>query len=107
MSFYVYILASRRNGTLYVGHTDDLIRRVWQHKTEELRGFTSQYGVKHLVWFEHGNRAFTFPLIPAKAGNQDDDKRSQPTTVPARVASTNCSVESSMARPRRPTGRWM
>ena len=52
MSFYVYILASRRNGTLYVGHTDNLIRRVSQLKTEELRGFTSQIGVKHLVWFE-------------------------------------------------------
>jgi putative endonuclease len=61
MSFYVYILASRRNGTLYVGHTDDLIRRVWQHKTEELRGFTSQYGVKHLVWFEqHQTREAAF-----------------------------------------------
>lgn len=52
MSFYVYILASRRNGTLYIGMTDDLSRRVWQHKTGELPGFTRRYGVKTLVWFD-------------------------------------------------------
>jgi hypothetical protein len=41
MSFYVYILASRRNGTLYAGMTDDLIRRIWQHRTGAVPGFTS------------------------------------------------------------------
>ncbi|WP_366075734.1 GIY-YIG nuclease family protein [Phenylobacterium sp.] len=40
MTFYVYILASRRNGTLYIGHTDSISRRVWQHKTHEI-GFTA------------------------------------------------------------------
>jgi putative endonuclease len=61
MSFYVYILASRRNGTLYIGQTDDLIRRIWQHKTEALPGFTLQYGVKLLVWFEqHQTRETAF-----------------------------------------------
>jgi putative endonuclease len=57
MSFYVYILASRRNGTLYVGMTDDLERRYFQHREEMLPGFTKKYGVKMLVWFEeHGSR---------------------------------------------------
>ena len=49
---YVYILASRRNGTLYTGVTADLARRVWQHKADEAAGFTRTYGVKQLVWFE-------------------------------------------------------
>jgi len=59
MSFYVYILASQRNGTLYVGMTDNLVKRIWMHKNEVLPGFTKDYGVKKLVWFEvheSGNR---------------------------------------------------
>jgi putative endonuclease len=51
-TYYVYILASRRNGTLYVGVTNDLIRRVFQHKEDVVEGFTRQYGVKALVWFD-------------------------------------------------------
>jgi putative endonuclease len=47
-----YILASGRNGTLYVGVTSDLIQRVWQHKNDVVDGFTSTYGVHALVWFE-------------------------------------------------------
>jgi putative endonuclease len=47
-----YILASRRNGTLYVGVTSDLIKRVWQHKNDLVEGFTKQYGVHVLVWYE-------------------------------------------------------
>ena len=50
--FYVYILASRRNGTLYTGSTDDLAKRVWEHKNKIIKGFTSKYGVDRLVWFE-------------------------------------------------------
>jgi len=49
---YVYILASERNGTLYVGVTSDLIRRVWEHREGAVPGFTSKYGVKSLIWFE-------------------------------------------------------
>ena len=61
MSFYVYILASRRNGTLYTGMTDDLVRRVWQHRTAAVPGFTSEYGVKMLVWYEqHETRESAF-----------------------------------------------
>jgi putative endonuclease len=59
--FYVYILASRRNGTLYIGSTDNLSHRVWQHKQKLIAGFTSQYGVDQLVWYElHHERASAF-----------------------------------------------
>ncbi|HYM17759.1 MAG TPA: GIY-YIG nuclease family protein [Micropepsaceae bacterium] len=51
-TYYVYILASRRNGTLYIGVTNDLIRRVWEHREEMIEGFTRKYGVKMLVHFE-------------------------------------------------------
>lgn len=50
--FYVYILASKRNGTLYVGVTSALVDRVWQHKTKVVEGFTAKYGVDRLVYFE-------------------------------------------------------
>jgi putative endonuclease len=52
MPFYVYLLASRRHGTLYLGVTNDLMRRVHQHKTQSALGFTAQYGLDRLVWFE-------------------------------------------------------
>jgi putative endonuclease len=51
-NYYVYILASKRNGTLYTGVTSDLIRRIWQHKTGEIPGFTSKYKVHQLVYYE-------------------------------------------------------
>jgi len=51
-NYFVYLLASRRNGTLYVGVTNDLIRRVCQHKQGLVEGFTKKYGVKMLVWYE-------------------------------------------------------
>jgi putative endonuclease len=61
VSFYVYILASQRNGTLYVGMTDDLVKRVWMHREEVLPGFTKDYGVKMLVWYEqHETRESAF-----------------------------------------------
>ena len=50
--YWVYILASRRHGTLYIGVTNDLVRRVYQHKNKTIKGFTSQYGVHLLVWYE-------------------------------------------------------
>ena len=49
---YVYILASRRNGTLYTGMTSDLSRRLFEHQNDLTPGFTTDYGVKTLVWFE-------------------------------------------------------
>ena len=48
----VYILASKRNGTLYIGVTSDLQKRVWQHKNNALEGFTKRYGVHNLVYYE-------------------------------------------------------
>jgi putative endonuclease len=50
--FYVYILASKRNGTLYTGVTSDLIQRVWQHKNDLVAGFTKKYVVNNLVYYE-------------------------------------------------------
>lgn len=51
----VYILASKRNGTLYVGVTSDLTGRIWQHKNNQVDGFTKRYHVHTLVWYEvHG-----------------------------------------------------
>ena len=61
MAFYVYMLASRKNGTLYVGSTDNLTVRVSQHKQDLSPGFTSRYGVKDLVWYEaHDSREGAF-----------------------------------------------
>lgn len=52
-NYYVYILASQRNGTLYIGVTNDLVRRVYEHKQGFVKGFTSRYAVHKLVYFEH------------------------------------------------------
>ena len=51
-SYYVYILSSQRNGTLYVGSTSDLVRRVWEHKHKVIKGFTQKYNVHQLVYYE-------------------------------------------------------
>lgn len=51
-SFWVYIVANERNGTIYVGVTNSLHRRIWQHKTKVSEGFTKQYGLTVLVYFE-------------------------------------------------------
>jgi putative endonuclease len=50
--FYVYLLASKPYGTLYVGVTSDLVKRVWEHKSKAVPGFTARYKVNTLVWFE-------------------------------------------------------
>jgi putative endonuclease len=51
-SSYVYLLASERNGTLYLGVTSDLAKRVWQHKQKVVEGFSARHGVGRLVWYE-------------------------------------------------------
>lgn len=61
VAFFTYILASQRNGTLYVGMTDDLVRRMEEHKDKARPGFTAKYAVMDLVWFEtHPSRELAF-----------------------------------------------
>ncbi|OPF97675.1 hypothetical protein I8G32_03633 [Rhodopseudomonas palustris] len=52
MPYYVYLLASRKDGALYVGVTNDLVRRAYEHRTKAVPGFTSKYNIAKLVWFE-------------------------------------------------------
>lgn len=54
-SYYVYIIASKKNGTLYIGVTNDLRKRVYEHKNNLADGFTKKYGVHTLVYYEHTN----------------------------------------------------
>jgi putative endonuclease len=56
-SFWVYILASRLGGTLYIGVTNDLVRRVYEHRSKFVPGFTRKYGVDRLIYFEQFNTA--------------------------------------------------
>jgi putative endonuclease len=53
---HVYLLASRRHGTTYLGVTSNLMQRIYQHRDEVVRGFTSEYGIKRLVWFDTFDR---------------------------------------------------
>ena len=55
--FCVYILAGKRNGTLYIGVTSNLVQRIWQHRNDEADGFTRKYQVHSLVWFEQHENA--------------------------------------------------
>ncbi len=79
MAYYTYILASKPKGTLYIGMTNNLVRRLWEHKEELQSGFTKKYAVHRLVWYEehataenaihrekrlkHWNRAWKIDLI--------------------------------------------
>ncbi|MEK7111281.1 MAG: GIY-YIG nuclease family protein [Patescibacteria group bacterium] len=54
-TYYVYILSSKRNGTLYIGVTNDLERRVFEHKNHLVRGFTEKYKINILVYFEQAD----------------------------------------------------
>ncbi len=54
-SYYVYILASKKDGVLYIGVTGDLIKRVWQHKNNLVEGFTKKYFVHKLVYYEEAS----------------------------------------------------
>ena len=55
--YYVYILASKRNGTIYIGATDDIERRMHEHKNETFKGFTEKYNVNQLIYFEAYNNS--------------------------------------------------
>ncbi|MEH2543900.1 putative endonuclease [Bradyrhizobium sp. AZCC 2262] len=52
MSYYVYIIASRRDGAIYIGVANDLVRRVYEHRIKAVPGLTSKYNITQLVWFE-------------------------------------------------------
>jgi putative endonuclease len=52
VNFYVYLLASKKHGTLYVGMTNDIVRRGYEHRSKAVQGFTKRYSVNQLVWFE-------------------------------------------------------
>ena len=52
MAYYVYLLASKEHGTLYLGVTNNIVRRGYEHRTKAVQGFTKRYGVDKLVWFE-------------------------------------------------------
>jgi putative endonuclease len=54
-TYYVYILASKRNGTLYIGVTNDLERRLYEHRNNLIEGFTNKYNVHHLVYYDDVN----------------------------------------------------
>ena len=54
-TYYVYILASKRNGTLYIGVTNNLERRIYEHKSDLVKGFTKKYNVHYLVYYEATN----------------------------------------------------
>ena len=56
--FYVYILTNQRYGTLCVGVTNDLVRRVWEHKNDVVHGFTREHGLHRLVWYEVHESAY-------------------------------------------------
>jgi putative endonuclease len=61
LAFFTYIVASGRNGTLYTGSTEDLIRRIGQHRSGTFEGFTARHGVDLLVWYQmHGTRETAF-----------------------------------------------
>ena len=59
MAYYVYLLASKKHGTLYLGVTNDIVRRGYEHRTKLVPGFTARYGVDKLVWFEIYNDVTT------------------------------------------------
>ena len=52
MNYYVYILASRKDGAIYVGITNDIVGRIYEHRTKAAPGFTSKYNITRLVWLE-------------------------------------------------------
>jgi len=57
--YFVYILASKKNGTLYIGMTNDLIKRVYEHKSDLIEGFTKKYLVRNLVYYERYNEVYS------------------------------------------------
>lgn len=69
MPYHVYILASQKHGTLYVGHMNDLARRVWEHREGAVPGFTQRYGVRRLVYFKTP-RHHSGPVVAGEESSQ-------------------------------------
>ena len=64
MGFWVYILASRPGGTLYIGVTNNLVRRIFEHREGLVPGFTKRYGIKMLVYYERHDNQLSQPSLP-------------------------------------------
>ena len=79
----VYILASKRNGTLYLGVTSNLVQRIWQHKNDYVEGFTKRYGVHTLVWFEP-HESMESAIAREKAIKEWKSRRPDPDAGPNR-----------------------
>ena len=69
-NYYVYILASKRNGMLYVGVTGDLMRRVWEHKHHLIEGHSKEYNITRLVWYDHTNYIYNALEFEKKIKNR-------------------------------------
>jgi predicted GIY-YIG superfamily endonuclease len=93
--FYVYLLCSRPFGTLYIGMTADLVKRVWEHKAKAIPGFTAKYGVDRLVWYEqHASLEAAFARerqIKMEAAVEDRAYRSEQPAV-GRSLSVSCAL---------------
>ncbi len=57
--YYIYILANKKNGTLYLGVTNNLVKRVYEHKQNFVEGFTKRYNIHRLVYYEHTNDSYS------------------------------------------------
>jgi predicted GIY-YIG superfamily endonuclease len=108
--FYVYILASRKHGTLYIGVTNDLVRRVAQHKAKLIPGFTTKHGVDKLMYYE----IFDDPSSAIARENSRSgivSGRSEPSNMTIRIGTTCLSISKptvtvdSGTRGLRPLGR--
>jgi putative endonuclease len=71
MAYYAYLLASKKHGTLYLGVTNDIVRRGYEHRTKVIQGFTKRYSVDKLVWFEIYDDSQ--PPSPAKKSLRNGD----------------------------------
>jgi putative endonuclease len=70
IKYYTYILANKKNGTLYTGVTNNLLRRIIEHKTKALKGFTCKYDLNKLVWFESGYSIESAIILEKKIKNR-------------------------------------
>ena len=58
MPYYVYIITNKKHGTLYIGVTNNLVRRIWQHKEGKIEGFSAKYNLKKLIYYEEHNEIY-------------------------------------------------